>query len=119
MLLLDTSSCNACCFLLDLLELLLQEVIDAVQQQATAEGAFGRGTSRYLDPARPDVQLPAGAAWCTVRVKSVFLSIACLYTCAVCMLHVCHTLIVLHTSLEPIKHMCIDTDVNALSNAPD
>ena len=115
MLLLDTPSCNACCFLL---ELLLQEVIDAVQQQATAEGAFGRGTSRYLDPARPDVQLPAGAAWGTVRVKSVFLSIACLYTCAVGMLHICHTLI-LRTSLEPIKHMCIGTDVNALSNAPD
>ena len=47
----------------------MQEVIEEVQQQATAEGAFGRGTSRYLDPARPDVQLPAGAAWSTVKVR--------------------------------------------------
>ncbi|KAL0027354.1 hypothetical protein WJX79_003195 [Trebouxia sp. C0005] len=47
----------------------LQEMIEEVQQQATAEGAFGRGTSRYLDPARPDVQLPTGAAWSTVKVR--------------------------------------------------
>jgi len=47
----------------------MQEVIEEVQQQATAEGAFGRGTSRYLDPARPDVQLPTGAAWSTVKVR--------------------------------------------------
>ena len=47
----------------------MQEVIEEVQQQATAEGAFGRGTSRYLDPARSDVQLPAGAAWSTVKVR--------------------------------------------------
>ena len=47
----------------------LQDAIDEVQQQATAEGAFGRGTSRYLEPARPDLQLPEGAAWTTVRVK--------------------------------------------------
>ena len=40
-----------------------------MQRQATAEGAFGRGTSRYFDPARPDVQLPDGAAWSTVKVK--------------------------------------------------
>jgi len=57
----------------------VQEVIDEVQQQATAEGAFGRGTSRYLDPARLDVQLPSGAAWCTVKVKSVlWLQAACM-----------------------------------------
>lgn len=48
----------------------MQEVIEEVQQQATAEGAFGRGTTRYLDPARPDVQLPTGAAWSTVKVRS-------------------------------------------------
>lgn len=46
-----------------------QDAIDEVQQQATAEGAFGRGTSRYLEAARPDLQLPEGAAWATVRVK--------------------------------------------------
>lgn len=50
-------------------QLRLQDTIDEVQQQATAEGAFGRGTSRYLEAARPDVQLPDGAAWSTVRVK--------------------------------------------------
>ena len=27
----------------------MQNIIDEVQQQATADGAFGRGTSRYLD----------------------------------------------------------------------
>lgn len=49
----------------------LQDVIEEVQQQAAAEGAFGRGTSRYTDLARPDLPLPAGAAWSTVKVKSV------------------------------------------------
>ena len=48
-----------------------QEAIDEVQQQATAEGAFGRAPPRSLAPARPDVQLPDGAAWGTVKVRSV------------------------------------------------
>ena len=55
----------------DRLAIDLQDVIEEVQQQAAAEGAFGRGTSRYTDLARPDLPLPAGAAWSTVKIKSV------------------------------------------------
>ena len=61
----------------------MQDIIDEVQQQATADGAFGRGTSRYLDPTRSDVELPPGAAWCTVKVKSALLNLTlncCLHT---------------------------------------
>lgn len=50
---------------------MLQDVIEEVQQQAAAEGALGRGNSRYLDLARPDAPLPPGAAWAPVKVKSV------------------------------------------------
>lgn len=49
----------------------VQEMVEEVQKQATAEGAFGRATSRYLDQARPDAPLPLGASWCPVKVKSV------------------------------------------------
>ncbi len=63
-----TTNMQCACIIAALL-VSMQEVIEEVQQQATAEGAFGRGTSRYLDPARPDVQLPAGAAWSTVKVR--------------------------------------------------
>lgn len=61
----------------------LQDVIEEVQQQAAADGAFGRGTSRYTDLARPDLPLPAGASWCTVKVKSVLQH-------ALCMLNMWH-----------------------------
>ena len=47
----------------------LQEAADEAQSKASEEGAFGQGTSRYLDAARLQAQLPAGAAWHTVRVK--------------------------------------------------
>ena len=57
---------------------MMQDVVEEVQQQAASEGAFGRGTSRYMDLGRPDVDLPPGTAWCPVKVKSVSACLMCI-----------------------------------------
>lgn len=46
-----------------------QEAADEAQAKAQAEGAYGESTSRYLDLATRESQLPSGAEWRTVRVK--------------------------------------------------